>query len=83
MTGIELPCFYTPEEEDKLQQLGLSEKDSLENCEVDNMTFYHIDCISRDTDKRYSNIYSSGICFICTYSYEKLKQVLKEVRGVL
>jgi len=71
--------FYDNDENDsKLKELGL---DTEEKFVIEKMTFYFINSIApylEDEGKNWTSIYSSGTDFVCTDSYENVKELIEQ-----
>lgn len=73
---IELNILHYAEGEEELEKLGI-ETSSEENWKA--ITFYNINAIGKATDANRSLIYINGDSFICSISYEELKEKLKNI----
>jgi len=71
---IELPCLFVPDSQTALFDLGLDY-----NAETRTVTFVIINAFSAYIDyagNNYTEIVTGGVEYICTYDYEKVKQML-------
>lgn len=78
MKPLELNILFYSELNSDLLKLGITPE---QDYTVDKMTFYSIDGICRNTyedDKNYTSIFSGGEDFVCTDSYEVVKQKIAE-----
>lgn len=73
---IELPILHHNDSTSLLKDIGVEY--SLEQCEVRDMIFYHINAISPyyDNDKEYTNIHTNGSEYICPLKIEQVRKVI-------
>jgi len=75
MKGIELEILFHTDESFELGKIGIE----IDDYELKKMTFYHINAIAISKEfpkKNWSVIYSGTDAFVCTVSYETLKNYL-------
>ena len=78
--ALELLYFVEPDSVNELAELNIPVKYDFEDCDIDKITFYTIDNIRPTKDERFCMIASGGIEYICTTSYEKVKQQIESVK---
>lgn len=76
--GIELPILFHTDQTTTFKEVGIDYE--LSECEVRKMLFININAVSKylDGGKWYSQIHSNGDSFICTYTYDKVIELLKQ-----
>ncbi len=77
MKPLELNILFFGDDNPELRELGIDLKS--DDYTVDKMTFYSINAISRDAeeDENWTTIFANGDEFVCTDSYEVVKQKIQ------
>jgi len=74
---IELDILFHSDRTQSLEDCGL--ESNIEDCDIRSMTFYQINAIARCSDnENYSIIHCNGDSYMCTDSYETLKNKINE-----
>lgn len=72
---VKLPILFETEETQTLKDVGI--EPSLEDNEINIITFYNINAISKYMeDDDYTNIYSNGMCFICNLRLDEVEEII-------
>lgn len=75
---VKLPILFETEETQALKNVGIDP--SLEDSEINVITFYNINGISKYMeDHNYTNIYSNGMCFISNLRLDEVEKIIDEL----
>jgi hypothetical protein len=77
MQPISLPILHHSDNTATFKEMGIDY--SLDECELRNMVFYHINAISPyfDNEKEYTNIHTNGSEYICPLTIKEVKNIIK------
>lgn len=80
MKSVEIPIFKHTDGTVSLYELGLEDSVSLEDCDVENMTFYTVDCVGShiDNGNEYSIIFSSGEDFSSPLTKKAVNELIQK-----
>jgi hypothetical protein len=79
---VTIPIFHHTDQTANLEEMGLDDKTSLEDCEERDMTFYNIDATDYylENDIKYGSIICGGQVFISPWDKERIDQeILKSL----
>ena len=79
--SISLPIFFNNDNTEALKLCGIDY--TISECETRDVIFYRIDSIAdffdgNDNQRQYSEIHSSGNCFLCMLSKKDVAQIISE-----